>query len=69
MTGMCRWNSRAVLRRLRGEPRRIGRRDYFPPPERDAACAAAPSSRTVTGHAQAVVAGAGHLPPPTGATR
>ena len=27
----------AVLRRLRGELRRIGRRDYFPPPERDQA--------------------------------
>jgi hypothetical protein len=30
----------AVLRRLRGELHRIGRRDYFPPPERDAAHAA-----------------------------
>jgi len=29
-----------VLRRLRGELRRIGRRDYFPPPEREAAGAA-----------------------------
>jgi hypothetical protein len=26
-----------VVRRLRGELRRIGRRDFFPPPERDAA--------------------------------
>jgi DNA-binding transcriptional regulator PaaX len=26
-----------VLRRLRGQLRRIGRRDYFPPPQRDAA--------------------------------
>ena len=30
----------AALRRLRGELRRIGRRDFFPPPERDAARAA-----------------------------
>lgn len=30
----------AALRRLRGELRRIGRRDYFPPPERDQAHAA-----------------------------
>jgi hypothetical protein len=30
----------AALRRLRGELRRIGRRDYFPPPQRDAAHAA-----------------------------
>jgi hypothetical protein len=29
-----------LLRRLRGELRRIGRRDYFPPPERAAAQAA-----------------------------
>src|SRR6266508_2863171 len=29
-----------VLRRLRGQLRRIGRRDYFPPPQRDAAHAA-----------------------------
>jgi hypothetical protein len=29
-----------ALRRLRGELRRIGRRDYFPPPEREAARAA-----------------------------
>jgi hypothetical protein len=29
-----------ALRRLRGELRRIGRRDYFPPPQRDAAHAA-----------------------------
>ena len=27
----------AAVRRLRGELRRIGRRDFFPPPERDAA--------------------------------
>lgn len=34
-------NERAsALRRLRGELRRIGRRDFFPPPERDAARAA-----------------------------
>jgi len=26
-----------VVRRLRGELRRIARRDFFPPPERDAA--------------------------------
>lgn len=32
-----------VLRRLRGELRRIGRRDYFPPPQRDAAHAAVTS--------------------------
>jgi Protein ChrB, N-terminal len=31
---------RAALRRLRGELRRISRRDYFPPPERAAAYAA-----------------------------
>jgi hypothetical protein len=31
---------RAALRRLREELHRIGRRDYFPPPERDAARAA-----------------------------
>ena len=30
----------AVLRRLRAELRRIGRRDFFPPPERDLARAA-----------------------------
>lgn len=30
----------ALVRRLRGELRRIGRRDYFPPPERDHAHAA-----------------------------
>src|SRR5689334_17967790 len=30
----------ATLRRLRGQLRRIGRRDYFPPLERDAATAA-----------------------------
>jgi len=30
----------AALRRLRGQLRRIGRRDYFPPPQRDAAHAA-----------------------------
>lgn len=30
----------ALVRRLRGELRRIGRRDYFPPPERDQAHAA-----------------------------
>lgn len=30
----------ALLRRLRSELRRIGRRDYFPPPERDHARAA-----------------------------
>lgn len=30
----------AALRRLRGELRRINRRDYFPPPEREAAQAA-----------------------------
>jgi hypothetical protein len=30
----------AVLRRLRGQLRRVGRRDYFPPPQRDAAHAA-----------------------------
>ncbi|TFV52633.1 Chromate resistance protein ChrB [Blastococcus sp. TF02A_35] len=29
-----------ALRRLRGELRAIGRRDFFPPPERDAAAAA-----------------------------
>jgi hypothetical protein len=29
-----------VLRRLRGQLRRIGRRDYFPPPQRDTAHAA-----------------------------
>jgi hypothetical protein len=29
--------SSAALRRLRGELRRIGRRDFFPPPERDLA--------------------------------
>jgi hypothetical protein len=29
-----------VLRRLRGQLRRIGRRDYFPPPQRDSAHAA-----------------------------
>src|SRR5215218_5983028 len=29
-----------VLRRLRGQLRRIGRRDYFPPPQREAAHAA-----------------------------
>jgi hypothetical protein len=31
---------RAIVRRLRGELRRIGRRDYFPPAERDQAHAA-----------------------------
>ena len=31
---------RRTVRRLRAELRRIGRRDYFPPPERDAAHAA-----------------------------
>jgi hypothetical protein len=30
----------ATLRRLRGELRRVSRRDYFPPPERDVAQAA-----------------------------
>jgi len=33
-------NRAAVMRRLRGELRRIGRRDYFPPAERDRAHAA-----------------------------
>jgi hypothetical protein len=30
----------AALRRLRGELRQVERRDFFPPPERDAAHAA-----------------------------
>jgi len=38
----------AVLRRLRGELRRIGRRDYFPPPERDQAHAAVAALATAT---------------------
>jgi ChrB-like protein len=33
-------NRTAIVRRLRGELRRIGRRDYFPPAERDQAHAA-----------------------------
>ena len=33
-------NRTAIVRRLRGELRRIGRRDYFPPAERDRAHAA-----------------------------
>jgi len=40
---------RAALRRLRVELRRIGRRDYFPPPERDAAHTAV-AALAVDGH-------------------
>lgn len=42
----------ALVRRLRGELRRIGRRDYFPPPERDQAHAAV-QALTDTDHAAA----------------
>ena len=41
---------RRIADRLRAELRRIGRRDYFPPPERDAAHAAV---RTLLDHATA----------------
>jgi hypothetical protein len=42
--------STALLRRLRGELRRIERRDYFPPPERAAARAAVADLAVRLGH-------------------
>jgi hypothetical protein len=41
--------ARRVAERLRAELRRIGRRDYFPPPERDAAQAAVTALFAQTG--------------------
>lgn len=42
----------AALRRLREELRRIGRRDFFPPPERDAARAAVEALAELTARPQ-----------------
>lgn len=48
-----------IVRRLRGELRRITRRDYFPPPQRDAARAAvqALTEDTAENHAAASLRG------------
>lgn len=43
----------ATLRRLRNELRRIGRRDFFPPPQRDAAQAAVRALSEAAGAPQA----------------
>ena len=56
----------AALRRLREELRRISRRDFFPPPEREQARAAVealtPPGRPDTAGADAVPAGSGERP-------
>jgi hypothetical protein len=41
-----------TLRRLRGQLRRIGRRDYFPPPQRDTAHAAVEALTATADHDQ-----------------
>jgi len=48
----------AALRRLRGELRRITRRDYFPPPARDQARAAVEALAAASGRDDAAVAAA-----------
>jgi hypothetical protein len=48
-----------VVRRLRGELRRIARRDYFPPPHRDAARVAVQALADSASTTQGMAADAG----------